>query len=169
MTGMTRRGLLRTTALVPVALAMEGCQSGVLTSANLQKVIDDFNTIADGVAAILPTLGTINGIGSGTVALVGKIIAGVEKVAGAVSSTLTETAAAPLVTKLETGVGNVIAALKGVSLPGIISTILRDAEMLLPVLKTAVGLVVPAQFAAASPLAVEAARARLKAAAASVS
>ncbi len=160
MNPISRRSLLRVAALSPIGLSA-ACAS--LTNANIQKIIDDVTTIAGGVSAVLPAIGTINGISSTTVSAVGGIIADIRAVAAAIGSTVSTTTALPLVQRLEAGIGNIIGVLHGIALPNFVATILADAETLLPVVKTAVGLLVPAS---PSDDAVAAARLRLRAAAA---
>jgi phage-related protein len=134
-----------------------------LSDADLQKILDDISTIADGVTAVLPVVTTLKGVSNSTANTVSTVVADLKAVSSAVGGIITTTAALPLVQRLEAGIGSVISVLQNVSLPSSVSRLLADAATLLPVVKTAVGLLVPA---AGGPQGdVPGARARLRAAA----
>lgn len=164
MSQITRRALLRSSALAPVALAV-GCSQLSSAAIALPAIAADFTTVADAVTSILPALSSIAGITTGTIATITGWIGTIEKAAGAVASAASNSAAQPLVTTLMNGVSGVIAALSGVKLPSSVSTILADAQTLLPVITAAVGIISNIPLAA-DPAAVAAARSRLEMAAA---
>lgn len=155
---MTRRSLLRSTALLPIGFAV-GC-SGVttaLTGTNVQKFIDNFTVISDAVTALEPTIKTFGSISTGTVSLVNTIMSGIKSAATEVKTLTTTTTASgvSLVQKLEDGV----ASLSSLKLPALAKLVLDDAALVMPLIKTAVGLLVPA---AGDPAATSEAMARLR-------
>jgi hypothetical protein len=95
------------------------------------------------------------------------VIAGVKSAGVEVKSLLTTTAGLPPVQRLEAGVSSLIslgAGFGSLTLPASVKMILDDAVLVMPLIKTAVGLLVPA---GGDPAAVSAAMLRLRAAGAS--
>lgn len=159
MNDLTRRALLRATALAPVAF-VAGC--GVaekLTPENVQKLIDNFQTISDAVLAAEPAFENISGLTTGTKNTVNSIMAGIKSAATEAKSLWTTTAGLPLVEKLETGVTSLASLSKTLKLPARVKTLLDDAILVMPLVKTAVGLLVPM---AGDPAMVDAAMYRLR-------
>lgn len=161
---MTRRVLLVSTALVPVAAC-----------AQLQPIIDklpglakDAALIAQTVALILPTIRTLTGLSGGAWNEVNKLVAMVETTAGQIQSAVG--AALPqMVQTIGAAVAGLAGTLLGVpGLPTIVSTIIGAAGALLPALEQAVG-IAPALATArrfAAVLTPDQARAQLQAIAA---
>jgi hypothetical protein len=154
---LNRRTLLSSAALGAVAIGIAGCTTAQTQTIN--QVVDDVNTLAGGVAAILPSLTTITGFAADTVAKVQGYIANIEGVASQVASVASQgaSAVAPLVSNLGSLVSSIYVALGGSSLPSSVSLILQAAQALLPVILTAAGI---ALAPAAAP-SMSAAQARL--------
>ena len=156
MREMTRRALLRSTALVPVA-AVVAC-AGQTAAGLPAQLLSDVQTLASGVAGILPTLGAVAGIPAATVSQVGGDIAELQQAAGTLSGVATTTAAQPVVQQIE----GYVNAIVGIAAPLLAATpagpILAAATVLLPVIEAAVGLVLPPS---APPAAVAAAASQM--------
>lgn len=143
---MHRRTLLAgATALA--ATTLTACATGIPTPAT---VAQDVTLIATAFAAILPGFASIAGIGSATTATVGQAIVDLQAAAAAVSAADTTVSARPVVTRVATDVGAVIAVLTGLPLPAPIATVLEAAAVLLPVIEAAVGIVARAGTAPGS-------------------
>ena len=93
---------------------------------------------------LIPQLVSLNipGVTPAIVATVSDAVAGAQSVAQALKGVLTQAAAQTLVKKLETYVNAVVTALAGLPLPGVLSTIVQAAAVLLPVIETTIGLFV---------------------------
>ena len=161
MTQISRRALLRSATLAPVAFAA-GCNPfKSLTDANVQNFIDNFTAISAFVLKAEPAVEAIGGISSATVKTVNTVMSGIKAGAVEALALVTTTAGLPLVQRLEAGVADVATQLAGYKLPPVLKTILDDAVLVMPLLKTAVGLLVPA---AGDPAASAAAMLRIRAA-----
>lgn len=162
MEQITRRALLRTTAVAPIVFAA-GCAgiSTALTPENVQKLIDNFTTISDAVLAAEPAITTISGMTTSTKNTVNDIMAGIKSVAAEAKTLWTTSAGTTLVQKLEAGVSSLASLSTTLKLPSRVKTILDDALLVMPLVKTAVGLLVPM---AGDPVMVDAAMLRLRAA-----
>ena len=102
-------------------------------------------------------IGGMTGIPAATASSATTLLAEAIGVAKSISASLTATAAQPLVRQVEADVNAAIQALASLSLPKSVSAVLQAAQVLLPVIETAVGLMVPA---AATPNAMSPAQAR---------
>ena len=151
---MLRRNLLLgTTALSVTACAGKTVDQVVVT------VAADASTIANGLTGVLAQLGPLAstyGISGATMALIGTAVAGLQSVATQVSGATTAASAQPMVQKIETYVNTIVSALAGLPLPPPISTALMAAAILLPVIESAVGLIINsaspgARLSAAAP------------------
>lgn len=168
MKHVTRRALLGSAAIAPIALA--GCaelRGGSLPSAKLAQVLSDVRDIASGLVGVLPSLGSIQGIPASVVATAGDYIVKIKDVSGQLASVTTASAAQPLVKQLESLVNALLAAVTPF-VAGIptVGAIFAAANVLLPVIETAVGLIVPAQAPAMAGMTPAEARLILRAAAA---
>jgi len=114
-------------AFIPIglALATTGC-------AQLSKVTSDADTIANGVAAILPTIQAITGLSASVVAKVQAGIAVLKSAAASLSGAVAG-GATTASQQLAAGLSAVTGALNGVNVPPWVSTVLSAAQTLLPV------------------------------------
>jgi|SRR5579883_768902 len=147
---MLRRHLLVSTALVPVVLAMEGC-NGATPQQVAQQAVADVKLIASGLAGALPSLGAAVGISPATVATVGGIVSRIQSVADGVGQAASNLDAQPLIRQLEQLLNAAVAALAGLALPPPFGPALTAATVLLPVIESLVGLALPATAAAVMP------------------
>jgi hypothetical protein len=154
---MNRRTLLANSSIVAIgltAVGIVGC-AGLTTNQVLSQAAADANAIAQGLKNILPQIGALAGVSPATVATVGQAIADIQTVAAAITGATTAGAAQPSVVQLETDLNAIVAALASLTvIPPPISTALMAASILLPLIETAVGMVVPAQASLAMAKAV---------------
>lgn len=136
---MHRRTLL-TGAAALAAATLAACATGAPTPAT---VADDVTLIAGAFVAMLPKLGSIDGIGAATTAAVNQAVVDLQAASGAISAAETTTSARPVVARLEADVNAVISVLAGLNLPAPISTVLEAASVLLPIIEAAVGITAP--------------------------
>lgn len=122
----------------------------------------DADTIANGVAAIMPTVQTITGISDAVVAKVGSVIVAVKSAATTLATAVGQDAVAAATT-ISNGIADIKANLSSFTLPSWVSTVLSAAETLAPIVMQAAGVILPL---APAPEAVKQARAVLLAAAA---
>lgn len=119
------------------ALGLAACQT---VDKNVAIVAADAKIITNGLAGILPQLGAL---GIGIPAEVATALASLQSVADSLGAATTVASAQPLVQKIETYVNTIVGALAAIPLiPPPISLVLQAASILLPVLETAVGLVI---------------------------
>lgn len=149
---INRRIFLRTTVLVPVGalVACAGYQSA-------SQLVTDVSLIASGLQGALPGLGTA-GVSASAVAQVGKYVSQLQTLAAGVSSALSPNAST--VQQVIAVVGQ-IASIAGPLLPPPWGTAIAAAEVLLPVIATAAGLVTAPPTAAAVAPAMTPEQARL--------
>jgi hypothetical protein len=158
----SRRALLRTTVLVPVAVAVTACGS-TNGGPSLSQLAQDVQTLAAGVGAILPLISNLSGISGSIMSTVQSALADINEVAAAVGaggSTIT-------VANLSTDVGTILKVLtgSGVTVPSTVTTILQAAMALLPTILSAAGVALSGLAAAAPTMSAEQARAALRQAA----
>lgn len=133
---MNRRELLATTALLPLV----ACAS---TGGTLSQAISDVQTIASGLAGVLPQLGAVTGIPASIVGQAGGIISKIQSIASAMAGVVSTAAAQGAVQQLETLVNGLIAAVAPfVAAVPVVGQVFAAAAVLLPVIEAAVGLVV---------------------------
>lgn len=141
---LNRRMLLRTSALALPAIGLAGCASLGITLTPAQ-VAQDAASIAGGLAQVVASLGTAAGLSSTDISTIAQWASTAQTAASGVASTLTASQALPFVSQIAVAVNTVVAILAKVTvLPAPIPTILAAAEVLLPVLESAVGIAVPA-------------------------
>ncbi len=137
---VTRRALLRTTALIPVGLAVEGC-AALTTAVTLAPQIAEYaGVIANAISLVLPDIKALTGLAGGaynTIAWVVDQISGTAtKIANATSAD-----AASLVSTLASGVGTIAGMLSGLpSLSGIVNDVISNALAVIPRIEALVGI-----------------------------
>lgn len=146
MTHLSRRSLLLTTiggTAVLATVGLAGCTNGG-TNADLIKVASYANAIATGLKNVLPQLGSITGISAGIMGKVGQDVADIQTLAVALQTTASTNAALPMVQRIEAIVADILTALGGLPLPAPVSTVIAAINVLLPIMETIVGIVLPA-------------------------
>lgn len=156
---VSRRRLLRaavtSAAILPIGYVV-GC-------AEVAKVTSDADTIAGGIAAVLPAIQAISGISTSVVAKVQSGISAV-KAAAAVLASATGAGAATAAQAVAAGVSAITTALQGFTLPSWVSTVLSSAQTLVPLVLQVAGVIMAGEMP--DPKAITQARAVLMAAAA---
>jgi hypothetical protein len=158
---MNRRRFLTGTAIGTAGLALAACANlkGLTAQGIAQQVVADAELVANGLAAVVPNLA---GVPAALVTVIENVAKDAVQAANDLSATMTATAAQPLVQRIEADVQVVVKDVAGFVSNVKVSQIISDIETLLPLVMTAVGLVVPAALAkASSPEDIAAARARL--------
>lgn len=139
MNTLSRRALLRATAIAPIA-ALMACAGQTVPQA-LQQAASDASLIANGLAAVMPQLSPL--VSASTLATAQGWLTKLQSAASQLAGIPTTTGAVPLVQQIEQGVNAIV----GIAAPLLAATpagpILTAATVLLPVLETAVGLFVP--------------------------
>jgi len=141
---MLRRNLLKTTAYIPVgvAVSLAGCASvSQFVDKNLASVVADVQTVAAGIKAILPQVANL-GVPTDVLSTVSGIVDDIESVALQVAGVYTESNAKPLVERLSAlvvGLAGALAAVPG--LPPIVLTIVAAAQVLVPAIEKVLGIV----------------------------
>jgi hypothetical protein len=145
----SRRHLIGASAAA-LALVGAGC-SGNATQ-DLATAAQDAITIANGLQGVLVQLATVPGMSAGVLAQIGVYVSDI-KAAAASLQAASSTAAPGLVSQIEAAVNAVISAAAALPLPPPISTALQAAAILLPIIETAVGMIVqPSPAPAAASL-----------------
>lgn len=140
---LSRRTALAAVPAIGAAGLLAGCAN--LTAAQVTaQVVQDVNTIAVGLSAEIPALQALSVIPAAVATSAITLINDVKAIAASVSSSLTTTAAQPLVLKIEGNVNALVTLLASFPLPSQISLVLKAAVVLLPVIESAIGLAVPA-------------------------
>ena len=159
---MNRRAFLSTTGLAAAGVALAACSQ--LKGASPQQiatvVVTDAQLVANGLASVLPAVSGIPANIEQTLSTAAKDAA---QAAGDLTTTMTQNVAQPLVQRISGDVSLFAKDLAGFVNNPTVKSILTDIQVLMPIIVTAVGLFLPAGAKAASPLEVEAARARLAA------
>lgn len=141
------------------------------TDQTVKIVATDVQLIANGLQGILPNLGTLAGLSPESLATIANALADLQQVASAIAQTSTTAEEKPLVQKVEAYVNTIVSILAAIPLiPPPISTVLQAAAILLPIIETAVGLVVqnPPRVRGGTPMTADQARLILGASAAKV-
>lgn len=136
---LTRRALLRTSALVPVALAA-GCAMPGSPAAGLASAIDDIKIIAGGLLGSLPGLSGL--LPSNVLSNVTSIINKLGQVASTISGAVSPSAAQSPMKAFEDLLNTVIQKVTPfvAAVPGI-GEIFTAASVLLPVAEGAIGMI----------------------------
>lgn len=141
---MLRRSILRTTALAAVLIApMAACTTGQIQTVEAQA-LSDLSLVSSGIQAFGPLFSATTGVSATAVAAAEAIISDITAAAATISSATTDTAAQPVVTKIEGYVTALLSIAGQYTLPANVSAILVAAKALLPVIEAAVGIVIAA-------------------------
>jgi len=134
--------------MIPVAIAVDGCAG--LTS--LPQFATDVENIAGMLSNAAPTLGTLAGIGSATIAKVQGLIATAKTVAASVTAAAAAggSGIGALVSDFAGVFGSITAAL-GVNVPGLWGTVISAGVSLLPSILGAAGIPLAAGPGAPAP------------------
>jgi ABC-type transporter Mla subunit MlaD len=136
---MTRRALLRTTAIVPLAVIAAGCST---IQTQLPQFVTDMNTIAAALQSVLPQIQTLTGLPAATLATIQSAITTAQNAAAQVASTIaagTTTGINGLISGFGSAVSTV-AGLIGGNAPGFIGTLLTAVQTLLPAILSVAGI-----------------------------
>jgi len=146
---ITRRRLLATTALVPLA----ACGGGVTPNPNptpgpsgdLSVLIGEVSDLAAGlVDRLFPLLGTLAGLSTETAAKIREWAETIQALAGQVAGVLSVDGAKPLVQQIGPIALQIVGALAGVpGMPFEVSLLLSAVSVLVPVIMKMVGLSLP--------------------------
>ena len=147
---LSRRHLLRSSALVPVAVALPLGACQLTFSQVVATLAADAQLIASGLAGALKQLSTL-GLGWFTPAAqaaASNALTGIQQVAASLGQASGQAAAQPLVQQLQTYLAAFLVALPVNLLPQPAGLIISAAIILLPTLFTAVNLAAPPPVAA---------------------
>lgn len=133
---LSRRQILGSAAV----LVLSGCAGGA-PSSTLQKAISDAGLIASGLAGAVKQL-VPEGISSNIVAKATAVVTDIQEAVAAMASADSASSAQPLVTRIETDFNALVGVFAGLPLPPPLGTAIQAAAVLLPVIETAVGLIV---------------------------
>ena len=126
------------------AIALAGCSSSTSTTpTTLQTVANDVSLLATGLNNALSQPSVLALIPPTIEPNISAALADLTTLATTVANSTSSTATQASVTTVENDVNTIVAALAGLPLPPPAPTILTAAEVLLPVIEAAVGLVVP--------------------------
>jgi hypothetical protein len=139
---ITRRSLLRTTALVPLGLA--GCAGLIGAIAVAPQVAADVALIASALRVLLPILEAATNLNASARATISSIIDEIAAMSAEVAKASTVDVAKVLIEQLVRGVSTIAALLMGGSFPPIVNAIIADVLALIPAIEAAVGIPVPA-------------------------
>lgn len=141
MNSITRRRLLRTVAIAPLAAALASC-TGADGQTPIARTIELVSLIAGGLAStVLPSLGSLAGLDAATVTKVQGWIAQLQKLASTAANVITNADAVSLASQVQTLVNAVIEALSNLSvLPANVSGALSAAASLIPVIFSILGM-----------------------------
>ena len=159
---MNRRAFLSTSGLVAAGLALAACSAlqGKTPQQIATVVITDAQLVANGLGNALPA---ISGVPAAVEAALAAAAKDAAQAAGDLSNAMTQNVAQPLVQRISADVSLFAKDVASFSQNKTVQSILADVQVLMPVIVTAVGLFLPVGVKAASPLEIEAARARLAA------
>jgi hypothetical protein len=141
---MLRRNLLKTTAYIPVgvAVSLAGCASvSQWVDSNLGQVVADANLVNSGVKYILTQFAGVVGLDQGAVTTITGIADDINAVVQTLAGTYTESNAKPLVERLATLLTS-FATVAGtfVGLPPIVGMVLQAALVLIPAIEKVLGI-----------------------------
>lgn len=154
---ITRRSLLRTTAIVPI-VALAACQGVGSAVQAVPQFVTDATTIATALQALLPSLTTITGFSASTLSQIQTWVSEAKNLASELSSAASAGGSVTsMVSNFGSVVGNVISSLTGsAGASSVVQTIISAASTLLPVILSAAGIA----FAQAAPASMPVAQAR---------
>ena len=140
-----RRRFLTVGGVSAAAILLVGCNlTPAQVNTALSAAASDAQTIAAGLSGAMSSLATLQipGLTTTTIGKVQTAIAAIVTVANGLSGATSTNTAQPLVQQLEGDVNAVVDALAGLPLPAEIELPLQAAAVLLPLIETAVGMVV---------------------------
>lgn len=139
--GISRRKLFATVSTVMAGIALAGCDifqnatTQVMTDA--QQVTDDINSVANGLAGVLPNVQTITGAAASVVTSIQDGIAKIKALAANVSTAVKSgiQTAAPYISQIAGLVGTISSSLNGMgaSVPSWVGDVLTAAKTILPI------------------------------------
>lgn len=141
MTTISRRALLRTASLLPIAGAVVAC-AGQTAATIAATAAQDIGLIGSGLSGALPALAASGVVSSSALSQVTGYINNIEQVATSVTTASTVAQGQSAVQQIETLLNSVVSALAGLTLPAPFGPALSAASVLLPVVETAVGLAI---------------------------
>jgi len=138
-----RRGFLATSALVGAGV-IAGCANlkNVTPAVVGQAVVNNLSLIKAGVAALLAVLGTVNVIPPATLVTVTAKLQTISTFINTVAVGMSQAAAQPIIQQIVATFGAVVTALQGLTLPTTVQNILKAIQILMPVIETAVGILI---------------------------
>ncbi len=140
MTQISRRALLRSTALIPVALVMDGCAAITAAVAIAPTVAGWISTISSVASVVEPLILGITGLGANVQATIATALADVKSAASGIASATTLTATG-LVQKLGSGMNTIATLLSGVgAIPAEVGSFITNGLALIPAIEQAVGI-----------------------------
>ena len=140
-----RRRFLTVGGVSAAAILLVGCNlTPAQVNTALSAAASDAQTIAAGLSGAMSSLATLKipGLTATTIGKVQTAIAAIVTVANGLSGATSTNTAQPLVQQLEGDINAVVDALAGLPLPAEIELPLQAATVLLPLIETAVGMVV---------------------------
>lgn len=127
---ITRRGLLRTTALIPAAVAVamiDGCSAITTAIALAPEIATYAGTIAQGISLVLPTIKTLTGLAGGAYDTIAWLATEIENAARGLT-TATVSTASSLVTTVGSDLGTIAGKLSGLpGLPTLVDDVISNA------------------------------------------
>jgi outer membrane murein-binding lipoprotein Lpp len=148
---MNRRMLLTTTALIPATALLSGCQGLSSFFGNLPQFATDAETIAAAITKILPDIQAITGLAGGALTTVKNAITSLTTIAAEIGSAAAS-GASGLVSNFASVYNTILSAIPGgISVPGIVGTVLQAGVALLPQILAAVGVMLATRPATMSP------------------
>lgn len=147
----TRRQMLIGLGSAAALPLLAACQ-GAAAPTNLSQALADLSTLASGLSGVLPSLSSIAGIPADVLKRAQTIIPQISQVAGSVSGAASASALQSPVKQIETLVNSLVSAVTPfVAAVPTVGPIFAAASVLLPVIETAIGMVVPPSAGPMSP------------------
>jgi hypothetical protein len=135
----SRRALLRSFVLAAPALALVGCATPQQIAA---IAVSDIGLLANGLTAFSPLLATIPGITTALIAQVTAYLSQAVSIAQSVSAATTQVEGQSVIQQIESYFTDAVNLLASFTLPAQLASIVADIKVLIPVIETAVGLVI---------------------------
>jgi phage-related protein len=141
MQPMTRRSLLSATATVMAALGLVACDTVgtavTQVSSDADQVTADINSVANGLAGVLPNVQAITGVAASVVTTIQNGVAQIKSLAATVSTAVKNgiQTAAPYISQVASLVGTISSSLTGMgaSVPSWVTDVVTAAKTVLPV------------------------------------
>lgn len=129
-------------------LALGGCTTlknffNNITPAEVgQVVLSDLGLIKNGATGLLAALTSLNILSASTSATVSADLTSIVAFVNTVATGMAQSAAQPIVAQIEATLMSVVTALQGINLPTTVEQILAAMQILMPVIETAVGILI---------------------------